>query len=110
MTVMQQLFGATNATEFLLWVQRTCLSPRVLYLPVYCLPALPRTQSCFLCLSSLLSLLPHPCLCGKVLHKKGAWLLPGTEESLLTFEAKAAFFWSAHAQHFGRMGVEQMLS
>lgn len=50
------------------------------------------------------------CVWGGVLHQKGAWLLQGKEESLLSFRAKAAFLLSAHKQHFGRMGAEQMLS
>ena len=41
---------------------------------------------------------------------KGAWLLPGKEESLLSGKAKAALLPAARAQHFGRTDAEQMLS
>lgn len=63
-----------------------------------------------LCLE-LFQFLPLPCspahlilyVWGGFLHQKGAWLLPGKEESLLFFKAKASFLLPAHARHFGKL-------
>lgn len=80
--------------------------------PLDCLPALPRTLSVPASASLACSpVLPHPCVClWGFFHQTGVWLLPGKEEYLLPFEAKAAFLLSAHAGRFGRTGAEQMLS
>lgn len=109
LSAMQQLLDATDTTKLLFWIMRTSLSSRTQDLHVCCLPALPRglpvPASCSPSLPASSSLES-----GGVSTPKGAQLLPGKEESLLSGKAKATLLPAACAWHFGRMGAEQILS